>query len=126
MPTLNSTPLQSDVLKYELNPNISREVVTLLAGRFYPLGAVLGRITATGKHQLSPATGSDGSETAVAVLLYPVDATAGDAPGVVLRRGPSIVSKAGLVYDATVNDATKIATKQAQLVAAGIIPRESA
>lgn len=126
MPVLTSPSLQSDVLKYELNANISREVVTLLAGRNYPVGAVLGRITASGKYQLSPATGSDGSQTAAAVLLYPVDATSADATGVVAVRGPVIVSKAGLVFDATVDDATKRAAKHTQLLALGVIPRDAA
>jgi hypothetical protein len=113
-----------DVLKYEVNPNYTREVITLQLGLCYPAGSVLGRITASGKYTLSPATGADGSQTAVAVLLYPVNATLADAVGIVVTRGPAIVSRAALAYEATVNDAAKIAAKITQLATVGIIARD--
>jgi hypothetical protein len=115
-----------DVLKYELNHNFTRETVTLLAGTSYAVGAVLGRITASGKMKLSTATGTDGAQNAAAVLLYDVDATAADTTGIVVLRGPAIVSKAALVFDASVDDAAKKAAKHAQLTALGIIPRDAA
>jgi hypothetical protein len=115
-----------DVLKYELNPNFTREAVTLLAGTNYSVGAVLGRITASGKMKLSTATGTDGAQNAAAVLLYDVDARAADATGIVVLRGPALVSKAALVFDASVDDAAKTAAKHAQLTALGIIPRDAA
>ncbi|MFC3530462.1 head decoration protein [Paracoccus mangrovi] len=124
MPVLTEPPSMGDVLKYEVNPNYTREVVTLLIGTNYPSGAVLGRVTASGKYTLSPATGADGSQTAVAVLLYPVNATLADAVGIVVTRGPAIVSRAALAYESTVNDAAKIAAKITQLVAVGIIARD--
>ncbi len=126
MAVLTQPPGMGDVLKYELNPNYTREVVTLLAGSSYPVGAVLGKITASGKYTISPATGSDGAETAAAVLLYATDATLADATGLVLARGPAIVSRAGLVFDASIDDGTKIAAKITELASAGIIARDSA
>jgi hypothetical protein len=114
------------VLKYELNPNFTRETITLLAGATYPVGAVLGRITASGKYKLATSGGTDGAQTAAAVLLYEVDATTADATAIILARGPSIVSKAALVFDASIDDAAKIATKHGQLTALGIIPRDTA
>ena len=126
MTVLRKPATMGDVLKYEVNPNFTRESVTLLAGADYPVGAVLGRITASGKYTLSPDSGADGSEAAAAVLLYAVDATLGDAIGVVIVRGPAIVSKAALVFDATVDDAPKTATKHGQLAALGIIARDTA
>jgi hypothetical protein len=87
---------------------------------------VLGRITASGKYKLATAGGTDGAQTAAAVLLYAVDASAGDAIGIVVCAGPAIVSKAALVFDATVDDAPKIATKHGQLAALGIIARDTA
>ena len=124
MPVLTEPPSMGDVLKYEVNPNYTREVVTLLAGMPYPVGAVLGRITASGKYKLATSGGSDGAQTATAVLLYAVDATLADATGIVVARGPAIVSRAALAYDATVDDAAKITTKIGQLAAAGIIARD--
>ena len=126
MPVLTQPPTMGDVLKYEVNPNYTRETVPLLAGMAYPVGSVLGRITASGKYKLGTSGGSDGAQTAGAVLLYAVDATPGDAVGVVLVRGPAIVSRAALAYDGTVDDAAKITTKISQLAALGIIARDTA
>jgi hypothetical protein len=42
----------------------------------------------------------------------------------VVTRGPSIVSRAALAYDATVDDSAKIITKIGQLAAVGIIARD--
>ena len=124
MPVLTEPPSMGDVLKYEVNPNYTREVVTLLQGMPYPVGSVLGRITTSGKYKLSTSGGADGAQTASAVLLYAVDATLADATGIVVARGPSIVSRAGLAYDATVDDAAKITTKLGQLAAVGIVARD--
>ncbi|MDE2284717.1 MAG: head decoration protein [Hyphomicrobiales bacterium] len=129
MPTLTMAPTLGDLLKYELNGNFNRETVTLKAGRSYPLGAVLGRITASGKYRLSPnaeVVGDEGAETATAVLIEAVDATAADKTGLIVKRGPVIVSKAALVFDASVDDASKIAAKHAELSAAGLVPRDPA
>lgn len=126
MPVLTEPPSMGDVLKYEVNPNYTREVVTLLVGMPYPVGAVLGKITASGKYKLATSGGADGAQTASAVLLYPVDATLADATGIVVARGPSIVSRADLAYDATVDDGAKITTKLGQLAAVGIVARDGA
>ena len=90
---------------------------------------VLGKITASGKYRLSPnalVAGDDGAETATAVLIGAVDATGGDKPGLVVVRGPVIVSKDPLVFDASVSDATKKGTKYTQLAAVGLVPRDAA
>jgi hypothetical protein len=126
MTVLHQPATIGDVLKYEVNPNYTRETVTLLTGTNYPVGAVLGRITASGKYRLATASGSDGAQTAAAVLLYAVDASATDAIGVVIARGPAIVSRAALAFDGTVDDAAKIATKHGQLISLGIVPRDTA
>lgn len=126
MTVLTQSPSLGDVLKYEVNANYTRDTVTLLAGTPYPVGSVLGKITASGKYKLATSGGADGAQTAVAVLLYAVDATLADAVGVIVARGPAIVSRAALAHDATVNDAAKILTKLGQLAAVGIIARDGA
>jgi len=126
MAVLTQPPSMGDLLKYEDNANYTRESVTLLAGTNYALGSVLGIITASGKYTLSPDTGATGEQVAVAVLLEAVDATAADTTGLILAHGPAIVSKAQLVFDATVTTAAKISAKETQLVAAGIVPRTGA
>jgi hypothetical protein len=126
MPTLTQAPLQGDVVKFQINPNYTNEAVTLLLGTNYKTGAVLGKITASGKYKLAVVGAVDGSAVAVAVLLNPADATLADATGIILARGPAIVSKAALVFDASVNTAPLTATKHAELTAVGIVPRASA
>ena len=129
MPVLTMAPTLGDLLKYELNANYSRETVTLKVGTNYALGSVLGKITASGKYRLSPAAqvvGDEGAETAAAVLIEAADASGGDKPGLVIARGPTIVSKAALVFDASVDQAAEKTAKQAQLAAAGIVPRDPA
>jgi hypothetical protein len=123
------SPTLGDLLKYELNANYCRETVTLKSGTNYALGSVLGKITVTGKYRLSPnaeVTGDEGAETAAAVLIEAVDATDADKIGLVILRGPAILSKAALVFDGSVDDDTKTATKHNQLAAAGLVPRDTA
>ena len=129
MPVLTMNPTLGDLLKYELQGSYCRETVTLKAGTSYPLGAVLGKITASGKYRLSPnatVTGDEGAETAIAVLLEAVDATAADKAGLIAARGPVILSKAALAFDASVSDAAKKAAKHTQLAAVGLVARETA
>jgi hypothetical protein len=126
MTVLTKPPSLGDVLKYEVEPNYTRDTVTMLAGMPYPVGSVLGKITTGGKYKLATSGGTDGAQTAVAVLLYAVDATLADAQGIVVARGPAIVARPALAYDASVNDAGKISTKIGQLAAVGIIARDGA
>jgi hypothetical protein len=129
MPAFSKGPTLGDLLKYELNANYCRETVTLKSGTNYALGSVLGKITASGKHRLSPAAevvGDEGAETAVAVLIEAVDASAADKTGLVIARGPTIVSKAALVFDASVDQLAEKSAKHAQFASAGIIARDTA
>ena len=77
----------------------------------YPACAVLGRVTVGGKYTFASHGGSDGAETAAGILL---------------ARGPEILSRDALFYDGSVDDATKIAAKHAELTALGIVIRDSA
>jgi len=126
MTTLTQAPSMGDVLKWDANPNYTREAVTLLTGTSYAAGSVLGKITANGKYKLATATGTDGAQIASAVLLTATDATGADAMGVILARGPAIVSKAELAFDASVTAGALTDTKYAELVTVGIVPRTRA
>lgn len=126
MPPLVAPPTLGDLLKFELNANYSRETVVLKAGASYPLGAVLGKVTVSGKYRLSPAAevvGDEGAEVAIAVLLRAVDATGADAIGLVAARGPVIVAADALVFDPSVDQPAGKDAKKAQLAAAGIVSR---
>ncbi|QCO03034.1 head decoration protein [Azospirillum argentinense] len=107
----------------EGNGSVSRDAITIVSGAGkLAAGTVLGKITASGKYTASPATGSDGSQTAAAILLAPVDATSADATGVAVTRF-SEVNGNTLTYDASVDDATKRGAKVTQLATVGIIVR---
>ena len=93
-----------------------------VVGDFFTITVAAG----SGKYKLATADGTDGAQIASAVLLMAADATAADATGVILARGPAIVSKAALVFDATVTAGALTTTKYAELTAVGIVPRTSA
>ena len=44
----------------------------------------------------------------------------------VVARGPAIVSKAGLVFDASVDQPAEKTAKHTQLAVAGVVPRDTA
>lgn len=60
---------------------------TLLTGSVYPRGAVLGKVTASGKYIVCDTAAVDGSEAPVAILLDEVDATAADKLGPLALSG---------------------------------------
>ena len=118
-----------DLVKRESDPDYTRETVILKAGTAYPLGAVLGRITADGKYTFSPAastTGTEGAEIACTVLLHAVPASDTDTQAVVLARGQVIVADRALAFDASVADAAAQSLKHQQLAAHGIVVRTAA
>ena len=67
-------------------PRIER-IITIASGSNLTKGAVLGRITASGKFILSAAGASDGSETPDAILAERIDASAEDKQAVVYFSG---------------------------------------
>lgn len=97
----------SGVVKYEFEPATAfcRESVTLNdSAQTLKVGAVLGKVTATGKYRLCLSASSDGSQTPAAILLADVNGNSGDitlaantdTKAIVLVRGPAIVADAGL------------------------------
>ena len=65
---------------------VRAEDVTIISGQDLARGAVLGRITASGKYTLSLSAAGDGSQTPVGILANDVDATGGDVAGVPMYR----------------------------------------
>ena len=123
---LTSPATLGDLVKRESDPDYTRETVILKAGTAYPLGAVLGRITADGKYTFSPVastTGTEGAEIACAVLLHPVAASATDTQAVILARGQVIVADRALAFDSSITDAAAQSLKHQQLAAHGIVVR---
>jgi hypothetical protein len=124
MTVLTAPGTLGDLLKREYDRDYCREDVELVASADgYKTGAVLGKVTASGKYALSPATGNTGEETACAVLLR--DAPPNGTEGLIAARGPVIVADTALVFHASVNtDAGKNAKRQ-QLAAFGIVVRKA-
>jgi len=123
----NYPTLSSDWLRHELDPRLYREEVTILAGAgVLPTGAVMGKITASGKYKRHVNGAADGTQTAVAVLLNAVDASGGtDVKGVVVTGQAEIVALA-LSWDASVNDNTKKNAALTSLASVGFKTRQLA
>ena len=117
----------SNVVKHEYNPEIGycRGVVTKTTTVDYPLGTVLGKVTATGAYRPAVETAVDGSKVPAAIALEDQTKNGVNTKCLVLLRGPSNVSKGALLLDATYNDATKKATAYAALEALGILVNET-
>ena len=61
--------------------------VTIITGQNLTRGAVLGKITASGKYNLSLSAAVDGSQTPDLVLAEDCDATAADTQALAYERG---------------------------------------
>ena len=85
---------------------LSRESITVVSGQTLVAGAVVGIVTASSKYAEYDNDAVDGTETAVGVLFDAVDASAADAPGVVVRRLAE-VSLGKLVWESTADQADK-------------------
>jgi len=66
---------------------VQTAVATIGTAADLTAGAVLGRITATGKYVLSLSAASNGSQTPAAILLTDAAAASADAPAVILLSG---------------------------------------
>lgn len=120
----------SNTVKHEYEPAMAycREQVTLneAAGATYPIGTVLGKVTATGKYKRVEASAVDGSQTAVAVTIEDVTVVAAtDKKVLVLARGPVMVSKAALAFGASVDTNAELLAAYAQLATVGILVQDT-
>ena len=128
MPTYTDTGARNTgCILREANGNRSRGNSTIAAGAgILAPNTVLGRITATGatqgKFRAASPDATDGSQVAVAVLLYRADATAADVWVAGLVRDAEVNGKT-LVYAPTINTQALRLAADAQLTAAGVIVR---
>jgi len=63
------------------------DIVTIASGQNLTRGALLGKITATGKYALCDSAASDGSQAPLAILAEDADASAADAQATVYLSG---------------------------------------
>lgn len=119
----------SNVLKHEYEPSLGycRETVVINdAAADLKIGTVLGVVTATGKYKVCVQTATDGSENAAAVLMEDKTiANSTDTKVLALVRGPAIVSKSGLVLDASFDQDAEKAAAYASLAAKGIVASDA-
>lgn len=69
-------------------PILTKNVVIVSGSGKLPRARVLGKITTDGKYTSVDSTKTDGSQTAKAILTYPVDATTTDVVATVYWSGP--------------------------------------
>ena len=121
MPVMTEGQHTGEFIVSEGNGSISRETITVLNGRTLDAGAVLGQITASGKYREIDPAAITGAEVAVAVLFDAVDASGGDAPGIIISRLAE-VHGGEVVWPTGITDPQK-QTAIDQLAAATIIVR---
>lgn len=94
--------------------------ITVLADQVLVAGAVLGKITASGKYVAYDNAGTDdGRRTVAGILVEAVDATGADATGRALVRGPATVNKNDITWAAGV-DAAEQAAAITEMLTLGI------
>ncbi|UYP69614.1 head decoration protein [Thalassobacter stenotrophicus] len=123
MTTLTEGKHAGGFLVWEVLRDYTRETATISsgAGMLEP-GTVLGKITTGGKYTVLTPGATNGSQNAAGILWAGVDASAADAPGVVVLRGPAIVNRHELVWPDGATEA-QITAATTALAALGIILR---
>lgn len=81
--------------------------VTIISGQNLTRGAVLGKITASGKYNLSLSGASDGSQTPDLILAENCDASSGDKVALAYARGDFNANALTLGTDHTVASITE-------------------
>ena len=123
MSILTETNHAGGFLVWEVLREYTRETVTIAsgAGKLEP-GTVLGKITTGGKFtKLTPAA-TNGSQNAAGILWAGVDASAADALGVVILRGPALVNRHEIIWPEGASEA-QITAATTALGALGVILR---
>jgi hypothetical protein len=123
MSILTETNHAGGFLVWEVLRDYTRDTVTIAsgAGKLEP-GTVLGKITTGGKFtKLTPAA-TNGSQNAAGILWAGVDASAADALGVVILRGPALVNRHEVIWPEGASEA-QITAATTALGALGVILR---
>ncbi len=122
MATVTEKNYAFEFLLSEADGTRSREVVTILSAQNLKAGAILGKVTATGKYRECNQDGSAGEEVAVAVLCNDTGGALGaDTKMLIIARDAEV--KGDLLYYKSDADAGEKATMRTQLAAVGIIVR---
>lgn len=131
MPLISvDTDRYSQVVKFEFEPALAfcREAVVAneAGATTYAVGTVLGLVTATGKYKIAVQNAADGSQTPAAVVVEDTTLAANtDKRVLVLLRGPAIVSKSALKFNASFDTAPELAAAYAALAAKNILVNDT-
>jgi hypothetical protein len=126
MPALNEPLNLGDLIKYEEDSlNYSREQVTVESGQNLELGAVVGRVTATGKVKRFDPNATDGADVPQAFLLGACNATLIERDDALLLARHAVVATHAVVWPDGITAEQKAAATAA-LEARGILIRQSA
>ena len=123
MAVLQEPNTLGDLLKYEAPNLYSRDEVAVGAGQTLALGAVVGRVTATGEIVALDPAASDGREHVAGILIEAVTTARGE------RRRSVIVARHAIVFGGVLVLPTSLTTEQtatalAQLAALGVLVRQ--
>ncbi len=123
MPVLHEPVHLSDLLKYEAPNLYSRDEVVVGAGQSLALGAVVGRVTATGEIKALDPAAVDGSDVVAGVLIEAITTSATE------RRRSVIVARHAIVFGGALVLPTTLTSEQtaaalAQLAALGVLTRQ--
>lgn len=125
MNAINEPLNLGDLLKYEEDClNYSREQVSVASGQNLELGAVVGRVTATGKLKRFDPVAIDGTEDVAGILLGAIDATLIQRDDALLLARHAIVASHAVVWPAGITAEQKAAAIAA-LEARGLLIRQS-
>ena len=126
MPALNEPLNLGDLIKYEEDSlNYSRDQVTVESGQNLELGAVVGRVTATGKVQRFDPNATDGADLPAGILLGACNATLIERDDALLLARHAVVATHAVVWPTGITAEQKAAATAA-LEARGILIRQSA
>jgi len=126
MPALNEPLNLGDLLKYEEDSlNYSRDQVTVESGQNLELGAVVGRVTATGKVKRFDPNATDGADLPAGILLGACNATLIERDDALLLARHAVVATHAVVWPSGITAEQKAAAT-AGLEARGILIRQSA
>lgn len=121
MATVTEPRHRGEFMVSEANGFRSRENIVVVSGQNLGAGAVVAKLTASGKYMvLTPGT-SDGSQNAAGILYGAVDASSADAKGVLIARDAE-VNAGEIAWPAGISAGNKT-TAIAALAALGIVLR---
>ncbi|WP_447933101.1 head decoration protein [Wolbachia endosymbiont of Dactylopius coccus] len=112
-----------DILKYEASSLYSREQITVAKGQNIKLGAVVAKKTEDGFIRVLNPTATDGTQTAIGVILNDVNSKDSDIKAVIITRIALLADNA-VVWPANITEEQKIAAIK-QLETRGIIIRKT-